>query len=142
MKLSAPKYSFCVFSQMLFLLCDLIFNCVILFPRSRDGLIVLFIFQDLFIVLSISMTMMMLFSTYLFQAGLVEVLFRGFRSSVLVSVIYLCVCVCWQLLWATDSGGPLRTLWAPGVLCAAHYCVCKHCALKVADPRLSQYDAH
>lgn len=42
MKLSTPRYSCCLFFQLAFILCDLIFNCVSLFPRSRDGLLVLF----------------------------------------------------------------------------------------------------
>ncbi|KAI8423913.1 hypothetical protein MSG28_002586 [Choristoneura fumiferana] len=81
MKISTPRFTVCLFFQLTFLLCDLIFNCVTLFPRSRDALLVLFIFQDLFQVLSITLLMMTFFSTYLFQAGLVEVLARRFVAA-------------------------------------------------------------
>lgn len=42
MKLSTPRYTFCLASQLTFMFCDLVFNCVSLFPKSRDGLLVLF----------------------------------------------------------------------------------------------------
>ncbi|XP_062526251.1 uncharacterized protein LOC101743135 isoform X2 [Bombyx mori] len=67
MKLSTPKYTICIIIQFIFMFCDLIFNCVSLFPRTKDALLVLFIFQDLFLVLSITAMLMTFFSTYLFQ---------------------------------------------------------------------------
>ncbi|KAG6454971.1 hypothetical protein O3G_MSEX008978 [Manduca sexta] len=103
MKLSTPRYTLCLFFQLAFILCDLIFNCVSLFPKSRDGLLVLFIFQDLFLVLSITTMLMTFFSTYLFQAGLVEVLVRKFRAACSVCAAYVAASVALHAVWLLEK---------------------------------------
>lgn len=42
MKLSTSRYTFCLFFQILAMISDLFFNCMSLFPRTRDGLLVIF----------------------------------------------------------------------------------------------------
>ncbi|XP_061711568.1 transmembrane protein 138-like [Cydia pomonella] len=145
MKISTPRYTVCLFFQLTFLLCDLIFNCASLFPRSRDGLLVLFIFQDLFLVLSITLLLMTFFSTYLFQAGLVEVLARRFRAAGCACAIYAGVCAALHaacLLHASSTPGPsssptLMLLFTlQRCLSPWYYFLYKRAALRVSDPRL------
>ncbi|XP_053603514.1 transmembrane protein 138-like [Plodia interpunctella] len=144
MKLSTPRYTFCLFFQFAFIILDLIFNCVTLFPRSRDGLLVLFIFQDLFLVLSITAMLMTFFSTYLFQAGLVEVLVRKFRAAGAVCVLYLCVSVCLHAAWLLQRWPEPHAATPPALVCLFalqrclspwYYFFYKRAALRVSDPR-------
>ncbi|KAI5631250.1 hypothetical protein NE865_16037 [Phthorimaea operculella] len=97
------------------MLCDLIFNCISLFPRSRDGLLVIFIFQDLFLVLSITTLLMTFFSTYLFQAGLVEVLARKFRGAGIVCLLYCVLCVTLHAGWLLEKWSDPRAPAAPAL---------------------------
>ncbi|KAJ2951860.1 hypothetical protein O0L34_g4101 [Tuta absoluta] len=144
MKLSTPRYSCCLFFQIMLMFCDLIFNCISLFPRSRDGLLVIFIFQDLFLVLSITTLLMTFFSTYLFQAGLVEVLARKFRGAGIVCVVYCVLCVALHAGWLLEKWADPRAPAAPALtalftaqrcLSPWYYFVYKRAALRVSDPR-------
>ncbi|KOB77552.1 Uncharacterized protein OBRU01_03853 [Operophtera brumata] len=144
MKLSTPRYSCCLFFQLMFILCDIIFNCVSLFPRSRDGLLILFIFQDLFLVLSITSMLMTLFSTYLFQAGLVEVLTRKFRSLALASGAYVLSTLALHTGWLLQRWREPSAVSTPMLIflftvqrCLSpwYYFLYKRAALRVSDPR-------
>ncbi|CAH0729102.1 unnamed protein product, partial [Brenthis ino] len=144
MKLSTPRYTFCLISQLTFMFCDLIFNCVSLFPRSRDGLLVLFIFQDLFLVLSITTILVTFFSTYLFQAGLVEVLIRKFRAAGSVIIGYVAASVVLHAVWLLEKWGDPESVSTPMLIvlftlqrCLSpwYYFFYKRAALRVSDPR-------
>ncbi|CAB3222769.1 unnamed protein product [Arctia plantaginis] len=144
MKLSTPRYTFCIFFQVTFITCDLIFNCISLFPRSRDGLLVLFIFQDLFLVLSVTTMLMTFFSTYLFQAGLVEVLVRKFRTAGAVCVAYILASVALHAVWLLEKWDSPESISTPMLIflftvqrCLSpwYYFFYKRAALRVSDPR-------
>ncbi|XP_041970327.1 transmembrane protein 138-like [Aricia agestis] len=144
MKLSTPRYTFCLISQLIFMFCDLIFNCVSLFPRSRDGLLVLFIFQDLFLILSLTTLLMTLFSTYLFQAGLVEVLIRKFRAAGSVILAYIVVNMVLHAVWLLEKWAQPESVSTPMLIvlfslqrCLSpwYYFFYKRAALRVSDPR-------
>ncbi|XP_045446801.1 transmembrane protein 138-like [Melitaea cinxia] len=144
MKLSTPRYTFCVASQLTFMFCDLVFNCVSLFPKSRDGLLVLFIFQDLFLVLSVTTMLMTFFSTYLFQAGLVEVLIRKFRAAGSVIMAYVVASVILHAVWLLEKWNDPESISTPMLIvlftlqrCLSpwYYFFYKRAALRVSDPR-------
>lgn len=144
MKLSVTRYSFCLFFQMAFMLCDLLFNCMSLFPRTRDGLLVIFIFQDLFLILSITTMSMTFFSTYLFQAGLVEVLIRKFRAAAGVCAAYLAASVALHVAWLLDKWTDRDSISTPPLIflftlqrCLSpwYYFFFKRAALRISDPR-------
>ncbi|XP_004931222.1 transmembrane protein 138-like [Bombyx mandarina] len=144
MKLSTPKYTICIIIQFIFMFCDLIFNCVSLFPRTKDALLVLFIFQDLFLVLSITAMLMTFFSTYLFQAGLVEVLVRKFRAAGAVCAAYAAASVLLHAVWLQQQWHEPGSASRPAVIflflvqrCLSpwYYFFYKRAALRVSDPR-------
>ncbi|KPJ05417.1 Transmembrane protein 138 [Papilio xuthus] len=145
MKLSTPRYTFCLLSQLTFMFCDLIFNCISLFSKSRDGLLVLFIFQDLFLVLSVTIMLITFFSTYLFQAGLVEVLVRKFRTVAAVVAAYVLASIALHAVWLLEKWADPRAVSTPLLIvlfilqrCLSpwYYFWYKRAALRVADPRL------
>ncbi|CAG9795423.1 unnamed protein product [Diatraea saccharalis] len=144
MKLSTPRYTCCLFFQILFMLCDLLFNCLSLFPRTRDGLLVIFIFQDLFLILSITTMLMTFFSTYLFQAGLVEVLIRKFRAAAAVCVAYVAASVTLHTVWLLEKWTEHDSISTPMLiflftvqrcLSPCYYFFYKRAALRISDPR-------
>ncbi|XP_072939622.1 transmembrane protein 138 [Epargyreus clarus] len=144
MKLSTPRYTFCLFSQLIFMFLDIIFNCLSLFPRGRDGLLVLFIFQDLFLILSLTIMLMTFFSTYLFQAGLVEVLIRKFRAAASVIAAYIVASVVLHAVWLLEKWGSPEATSSPILIvlttmqrCLSpwYYFFYKRAALRVSDPR-------
>ncbi|KAL0832428.1 hypothetical protein ABMA28_000663 [Loxostege sticticalis] len=144
MKLSTSRYTFCLFFQILAMISDLFFNCMSLFPRTRDGLLVIFIFQDLFLILSITTMLMTLFSTYLFQAGLVEVLVRKFRAAGGVCAAYVVACVALHTAWLLEKWNEHDSISTPmliflftvqRLLSPWYYFFSKRAALRVADPR-------
>ncbi|CAH2105181.1 unnamed protein product [Euphydryas editha] len=144
MKLSTPRYTVCLASQLTFMFFDLVFNCVSLFPKSRDGLLVLFIFQDLFLVLSVTTMLMTFFSTYLFQAGLVEVLIRKFRAAGSVIMAYVVASIILHAVWLLEKWSDPESISTPMLIvlftlqrCLApwYYFFYKRAALRVSDPR-------
>ncbi|CAG5052530.1 unnamed protein product [Parnassius apollo] len=146
--------------QLIFMFCDLIFNCISLFPKSHDGLLVLFIFQDLFLILSVTMMLMTFFSTYLFklrmvrnkilffllilQAGLLEVLIRKFRAAGSVIAAYMVTSVTLHAVWLLEKWSDPESVSTPMLIvlftlqrCLSpwYYFFYKRAALRVSDPR-------
>ncbi|XP_061377424.1 transmembrane protein 138-like isoform X2 [Danaus plexippus] len=126
MKLSTPRYTFCLISQLVFMFCDLIFNCVSLFPKTRDGLLVLFMYVK-----------------YL-TAGLVEVLIRKFRAAGSVIVSYLAASVLLHTAWLMQKWSDPESVSTPFLIvlftfqrCLSpwYYFFYKRAALRVSDPR-------
>ncbi|XP_047525740.1 transmembrane protein 138-like [Pieris napi] len=144
MKVSVPRYSTCLVFQMLFMCCDLLFNCWSLFPKSRGGLLLLFFFQDLCLVLAITSILIPLFSTYLFQAGLMEVLIRKFRVAGIVILAYFLLSIALQSAWIIEKWDDTESVSTPLVMvlftlqrCMApgYYFFYKRASLMVSDPR-------
>ncbi|CAK1542811.1 unnamed protein product [Leptosia nina] len=144
MKVSVPRYSICLVFQMLFMCCDLLFNCWSLFPKSRGGLLLLFFFQDLCLVLAITSILISFFSTYLFQAGLMEVLIRKFRVAAAVTLVYFLLSIALQSVWIIEKWEESESISKPLVMvlftlqrCMApgYYFFYKRASLLVSDPR-------
>lgn len=144
MRLSASKYSAILFLQSVLLLFDMFFNCLTLFPRSHNSFLILFLFQDVFLVLALTVILMNFFSTYLFQAGLVELLFDKFRIFILISVLYLVSCIMLHVYWLIEKWDISRQA-SPVTLillfivqrCLApwFYHFYKRASLRISDPR-------
>ncbi|VVC90978.1 transmembrane protein 138 [Leptidea sinapis] len=147
MKVSVPKYSICLAFQMLFMCCDLLFNCWSLFPKTRGGLLLLFFFQDLCLILAITSISISFFSTYLFQAGLIEVLVRKFKVAAGVTLAYFLVSIALQSAWIVEKWDESESITRPLVMtlfivhrCMApgYYYFYKRTSLLMSDPRFHE----
>ncbi|KAL4705829.1 hypothetical protein ACJJTC_017806 [Scirpophaga incertulas] len=147
MKLSTPRYTICLFFQLLLMLCDLLFNCMSLFPRTRHGLLVIFLFQDILLVLATTTMLLTFFSTYLFQAGLVEVLVSKFRAAAGVCIAYITACIVLHTVWLHEKWTESDSISTPMLiflftvqrcLSPCYYFFYKRAAIRISDPRLHE----
>lgn len=88
-RLSLRRYSFILLAQLFFLVSDLVFNSVGVFLKERKSITFLFFLQDAFLILSLSLLVYSCYSTYIYQAGLTEIINRQFRGPVLITLIYI-----------------------------------------------------
>lgn len=88
-RLSLRRYSFIVLVQLFFLVSDLVFNSVGVFLKEKKSITFLFFLQDAFLILSLASLVYSCYSTYIYQAGLTEIINRQFRAPVLITLIYI-----------------------------------------------------
>jgi len=77
---------------------NLLFLCKYEFFISYKNEYILFSIQDVCIVLSITLLIVMVLTTYVAQAGLLCLLLRMFRFSIVISCFYLALCAVVQAL--------------------------------------------
>lgn len=67
--------------------------------------------QDLCIIFAIIVVFLVFFNTYIFQAGLVSLLIRKFKTTIIISILYLALSVglhVWTMVSAPWSGFELN----------------------------------
>lgn len=146
-KLQTSNYCVVLFIQMSLLTFDLFVNsCSELIRDEPANQLMLFIVQDISILLNLIIILLMLFNTYVFQVGLVSVLMERFRPLLMLSVLYLTFSItlhCWlmNLRWFNTN----TYVWTDGlqVLFMLHrsasvlyYYFYKRTAECLGDPRL------
>ncbi|KAK6644748.1 hypothetical protein RUM43_001021 [Polyplax serrata] len=143
------RYTFLLSTQTLLIIADILLNALSEFARPKPELqLVTFVFQDVFIVISLTVTLISFFSTYVFQAGLVELLFDRFRLAILISVFYLIVTIvlhAWLLTVRWNH--PLQFNWSDSLssyfifqrmFSPVYYYSTKRAILRISDPRFYQ----
>ncbi|NXT20596.1 TM138 protein, partial [Syrrhaptes paradoxus] len=162
--LQTSNYSLVLFLQFILLFYDLFVNSFSELLRTAPAVqLVLFIIQDIAILFNVIIIFLMFFNTFVFQAGLVNLLFHKFKGTILLSGAYLalsislhvwlmvgvipgsCLSVCLpQYLRWRDSG---RFVWTEGLqtlfvfqrLAAVLYCYFyKRTAVHLGDPLFYQ----
>ncbi|GAB0097310.1 hypothetical protein DMENIID0001_129430 [Sergentomyia squamirostris] len=137
-KLSLRKYSAFLFVQISLLLFDLSVNTFSFLARgSKNHLIPIYVAQDVALVISFGALLYSLYSTYVSQAGLSELLYSKFRGVFFVLIIYFLLCVITQIAYYTLPWPKtitalyiIQRLFAP-----FYYYSCKRASLRVSDPR-------
>ncbi|VDK83790.1 unnamed protein product [Litomosoides sigmodontis] len=85
----ASKYGVLLFIQIGMILLDLTFNIIdALIAADNTIQLMLHLLQDALIVLSIVIIFIAFASTFIFQAGLIELLLSKFASTIVLSVVY------------------------------------------------------
>ncbi|XP_072785444.1 transmembrane protein 138 isoform X1 [Taeniopygia guttata] len=118
--LQPSNYSLVLFLQFLLLSYDLFVNSFSELLRTAPAVqLVLFIIQDIAIVFNVIIVFLMFFNTYVFQAGLVNLLFHKFKGTILLSAAYLALSISFHI-WimrpcftATSTSGQLCTWEIP-----------------------------
>ena len=118
MVLASPRYSAVLVVQLVLLGVDLCLNSfsVLLAARSSVVLLVLSIVQDIALVFGLTALYLTFFSTFVFKAGLVGLLLRGFAGTIAVGVAYVTATLAYQawslgVRWERD--GEYR--WSAGL---------------------------
>ncbi|XP_065259179.1 transmembrane protein 138 isoform X2 [Emys orbicularis] len=149
--LSLQEGSLCSSLRLCFLLIvyDLFVNSFSELLRTAPVIqLVLFIIQDIAVLFNIIIIFLMFFNTFVFQAGLVNLLFHKFKGTIVLSAAYLVLSIAFHiwvmnLRWKNST----RFVWTDGLqalfvfqrLAAVLYCYFyKRTALHLGDPRFYQ----
>ncbi|XP_067397619.1 transmembrane protein 138 [Emydura macquarii macquarii] len=147
--LRTSNYSLVLSLQFLLLVYDLFVNSFSELLRAAPVIqLVLFIIQDITILFNIIIIFLMFFNTFIFQAGLVNLLFHKFKGTIVLSAAYLALSIAFHiwvmnLRWKNST----RFVWTDGLqalfvfqrLAAVLYCYFyKRTALHLGDPRFYQ----
>ncbi|XP_064309136.1 transmembrane protein 138 isoform X1 [Phalacrocorax carbo] len=147
--LQTSNYSLVLFVQFLLLFYDLFVNSFSELLRTAPAVqLILFIIQDIAILFNVIIIFLMFFNTFVFQAGLVNLLFHKFKGTILLSAAYLALSISFHvwvmnLRWRDSS----RFMWTEGLqtlfvfqrLAAVLYCYFyKRTAVHLGDPLFYQ----
>eukprot|EP01137_Pigoraptor_chileana_P004624 Opistho-2@46511 len=145
MKLSA--YRLVVFAQLAFLVVDLFVNAFAGYFYDQPLVaLALFILQGAAVVINIIILCLVFVNTYVFKAGLVSLLFKKYRTTLVTCTLYLLLSIALHVFTMTKIWSHKGTdVWSKGfwalyviqkMVCAPYYYLYKRTALKMGDPRL------
>ncbi|KAK2576745.1 hypothetical protein KPH14_005394 [Odynerus spinipes] len=144
--LSVKKYSAILIVQYFILLFDICVNSFSSFAREHPtNLLVLYVIQDFCLIVGLTILLVNFFSTYIFQAGLIQLLYIHFRTTLLVCITYLVLSIILHTWHVTlHWSNPLVHNWTKGfralyavhrIVAVFYYYFYKRASLRIADPR-------
>ncbi|ESO84991.1 hypothetical protein LOTGIDRAFT_221710 [Lottia gigantea] len=144
------RYQPILYLQYFLLVLDLVFNSFNEMLRFENViLLVLYVIQDVCIVFAVIVVFLLFFNTFIFQAGLVNILVNKFRVAISVTFIYFILCVAlhvWGMtlrwddpnIYIWDVTGYLVLHVFQRTVAVLYYYYYKRTALKLGDPRFYQ----
>ncbi|CAG9822403.1 unnamed protein product [Phaedon cochleariae] len=145
MKLTTTRYSIILSIQTLLLITDWGINISSLFARESNAvMLILFIVQDACLILALSALLLTFFSTYVFQTGLVYLLYERFRATLLVCMMYFILTTVVNIWLLASRWNDVRHSWTKSFsivfiiqrfLSSVYYYYYKRAALRISDPR-------
>ncbi|XP_028409148.1 transmembrane protein 138-like [Dendronephthya gigantea] len=143
------RYRPVVYLQLSLLFFDIFINSFGDLFRAEDViLLVLFIIQDVCILFALIVVFLVFFNTYIFQAGLVFLLIRKFKTTIIITVSYLLLSLGLHVWTMTRKwGDPEAYIWDGGFQVVYvfqrlgsvfYYYYYKRTCLKLGDPRFYQ----
>ncbi|XP_029812715.1 transmembrane protein 138 isoform X2 [Suricata suricatta] len=115
--LQTSNYSLVLSLQFLLLSYDLFVNSFSELLRKAPVIqLVLFIIQDIAILFNIIIIFLMFFNTFVFQAGLVNLLFHKFKGTIVLTAVYFALSISFHvwvmnLRWQNSN----RFVWTDGL---------------------------
>ncbi|KAK5650069.1 hypothetical protein RI129_001098 [Pyrocoelia pectoralis] len=146
MKLTIRRYCAILCIQSLLLILDLCINTFSILLRKHNAvLLVLFIVQDVCLILAVATLLLSFFSTYVFQAGLIQLLYDRFRLTIIICIIYIVLTTILHI-WTLSVRWkhPLQHNWSAGLhvfytlqrfMAPLYYYFYKRASLRISDPR-------
>nr|CAI46174.1 hypothetical protein [Homo sapiens] len=146
--LQTSNYSLVLSLQFLLLSYDLFVNSFSeLLQKTPVIQLVLFIIQDIAVLFNIIIIFLMFFNTFVFQAGLVNLLFHKFKGTIILTAVYFALSISlhvWVMknsnsfIW-TDGLQMLFVFQRLGKDAAVLYCYFyKRTAVRLGDPHFYQ----
>ncbi|VEN46560.1 unnamed protein product [Callosobruchus maculatus] len=145
MRLTTSKYTIILSLQTLLLITDWCINISLLLTRgSNAALLTLFIIQDVCLLLALTILLLTFFSTYIFQTGLVYLLYERFRITLLVCMAYFVLTTVVNIWLLVVRWNSLKHAWSTSFLIifiiqrffsSIYYYYYKRAALRISDPR-------
>nr|XP_045013808.1 transmembrane protein 138 isoform X2 [Jaculus jaculus] len=146
--LQASNYSLVLSLQFLLLSYDLFVNSFSELLRMAPVIqLVLFIIQDIAILFNIIIIFLMFFNTFVFQAGLVNLLFHKFKGTIILTSLYFALSISFHvwvmnLRWKNSNSfvwtDGLQTIFVCQRLAVLYCYFCKRTAMRLGDPRFYQ----
>ncbi|XP_053228148.1 transmembrane protein 138-like [Podarcis raffonei] len=147
--LQTSNYSLVLSLQFLLLFYDLFVNSFSELLRMAPVIqLVLFIIQDIAILFNVIIIFLMFFNTFVFQAGLVNLLFQKFKGTIVLSAAYLALSISFHiwvmnLRWKNSKYfvwiDGLQTLFVfQRTVAVLYYYFYKRTSLHLGDPRFYQ----
>ncbi|CAC5376164.1 TMEM138 [Mytilus coruscus] len=148
--MQVERYRPILYLQYFLLLIDIVMNSFIEMLRFENViLLVLFVIQDVCIIFAVIVVFLLFFNTYIFQAGLVNILINKFKVGIMVTFAYFGLNVglhVWEMtlrwdepnkyIWETNGFIPVFVIQRTGAV--LYYYFYKRTALKLGDPRFYQ----
>ncbi|KAK0182107.1 hypothetical protein PV327_000276 [Microctonus hyperodae] len=147
MNLSGSKqYTAIVFLQNLLLLFDICVNSFASFARNQSiELLSLYVIQDFCLILALTLLLVNFFATYIFQAGLIQLLYVRFRLTLILCVVYIILSISLHI-WHMSIHWyqPLIHYWTKSfhslysiqrTVAVMYYYFYKRASLRIGDPR-------
>nr|CAI5838261.1 unnamed protein product [Callosobruchus analis] len=148
MRLTTSKYTIILSLQTLLLITDWCINISLLLTRgSNAALLTLFIIQDICLLLALTILLLTFFSTYIFQTGLVYLLYERFRITLLVCMAYFVLTTVVNIWLLVVRWNSLKHAWSTSFLIifiiqrffsSIYYYYYKRAALRISDPRFHE----
>ncbi|KAG7213247.1 hypothetical protein KM043_002547 [Ampulex compressa] len=113
--------------------------------QHPNDLLTIYVIQDFFLIVALTLLLVTFFSTYIFQVGLIQVLYRRFLITLVLCIMYTMLSIgfhTWHInsLWAS----PARHYWMKvfhtfqalhKTVAVLYYYSYKRASLRIADPR-------
>lgn len=140
------RYRPVVYLQLFLLFIDIFVNAFGELFRSNDVVIlVIFVIQDVCLLLALIVLFLVFFNTFVFQAGLIFLLVRKFKPTIMCIVLYLTLSVALHV-WTMHRkwGDGIEYIWIDSfqalyaihrVVSTIYYFTYKRAMVKLADPR-------
>ncbi|XP_060523749.1 transmembrane protein 138 [Cylas formicarius] len=145
MKLTTFRFSVILTIQTALLGIDLGVNIISLLTRQSNAImLMLFIIQDACLVLALSVLLLTFFSTYVFQTGLVYLLYERFRFTLIICMFYFVLTTIVHLWSLIMRWNHLKHNWNAIFLSffviqrltsVLYYYYYKRASLRISDPR-------
>ncbi|XP_014473069.1 PREDICTED: transmembrane protein 138 isoform X2 [Dinoponera quadriceps] len=142
--LNTKQYTAIVILQYAILLFDISVNSFASFSRQHPAdLLVLYVIQDFCLIANLTLLLVNFFSTYIFQAGLIQLLYTRFRITLILCIVYMILSISLHTWHITIHwSAPLKHYWTRGfhTLYSMHrtvlyYYFYKRASLRIGDPR-------
>ncbi|XP_018315665.1 transmembrane protein 138 isoform X2 [Mycetomoellerius zeteki] len=148
--LNTRQYTVIAILQYVILLFDVCINSFASFARQHPtDLLVLYVIQDFCLIVALTLLLVNFFSTYIFQAGLIQLLYTRFRMTLVLCIIYMMLSISlhtWHI--SIHWSMPLKHYWTKEfhTLHSAHrtvlyYYFYKRASLRIGDPRFYKSSA-
>ncbi|XP_011173369.1 transmembrane protein 138 [Solenopsis invicta] len=144
--LNTKQYTAIVILQYILLLFDVCVNSFASFARQHPtDLLVLYVIQDFCLIVALTLLLVNFFSTYIFQAGLIQLLYTRFRMTLVLCIIYMILSISlhtWNI--TIHWSAPLKHYWtkefhtlysAHRTVAVLYYYFYKRASLRIGDPR-------
>ncbi|XP_020286500.1 transmembrane protein 138 isoform X2 [Pseudomyrmex gracilis] len=148
--LNTKQYTTIVILQNVLLLFDICVNSFASFARQHPSdMLILYVIQDFCLVIALTLLLISFFSTYIFQAGLIQLLYTKFRMTLVLCIVYMILSISLHVWHITVHWSvPLKYYWTKGFYAlysmqrtVLYYYFYKRASLRIADPRFDRGSA-